>query len=439
VTGGRITAATSLVLLSLLSRPPRARAEVSLAKVGDDWEFYSTGRVGAFLEVLKGDGIPQVYDATGQPVHPVGNGGIAGLSDPLLQPDGTTRQGPLLAFRVRSGFLGNILGVGVRRPLGDHTTLSTFIAIWATTETDSRRTFFKNFPDEREAYMKVEGPAGTLVFGRTLSLFSRGATEIDFLYGHGYGVGNPAGFDTNGPSAGHIGYGVLAAVFVAGIAYATPVFHGLQLTAGYYDPATFVGLYWTRTKLGRPEAEATYDAQLGASTRLHLFLNGAWQKMYATDVPRSTDVYGAGAGARLEVGPLHLGVAGHYGQGLGVHYALDGSDAVVAQFTTQRLRKFDGAYVQSQLALGAVDISLGWGITRVHRLPEDYDPQYYDPNPNLPQRSFLRSQMGISAVVVYHVSKTLHVAADYFRADARWWLGEEQVVHGFNLGSTVTW
>ena len=34
---------------------------------------------------------------------------------------------------------------------------------------------------------------------------------------------------------------------------------------------------------------------------------------------------------------------------------------------------------------------------------------------------------------------SLHVAADYFRADARWWLGEEQVVNGFNLGSTVIW
>jgi hypothetical protein len=105
---GRLAAAASLILLSLLCRTPRARAEVTLAKVGDNWEVYSTGRVGAFMEVLKGDGIPQVYDATGQAVHPVGNGGIAGFSDPLLQPDGTSRQGPLLAFRVRSGFLGNI-------------------------------------------------------------------------------------------------------------------------------------------------------------------------------------------------------------------------------------------------------------------------------------------------------------------------------------------
>ena len=436
---GRLWTLTGLTLFWFLSLAGIARAEIPLAKVGDGWEVFSSGRIGAFLELLKGDGIPQVFNAAGQPVHPVGNGGIAGLSDPVLRPDGTVTQGPLLSFRVRSGFLGNILGLGVRRQLTENTTLTGYISIWGTAETDSGRTFFKNFADEREGYIKVDGPFGSLLLGRALSLFSRGATEIDFLYGHGFGVGNPAGFDTAGPSAGHIGYGVLAAVFVAGLAYATPKFHGLQLTVGYYDPARFVGLYWTRSKLGRPEAEATYDAAIGALTRIHLFVNGAWQKMYATDLPRSTDVYGAGAGGRIEVGPVHLGVAGHYGQGLGVHYALDGSDAVVAQFTTQRLRKFDGAYVQSQVALGKFDVSLGWGITRVHRLPEDYDPANNDPNTLLPRISFLRSQMGISGVVVYHVSNSLHVAADYFRADARWWLGEEQVVHGFNLGSTLVW
>lgn len=428
-----------LSLISILSLAGRARAEITLAKAGDGWEFYTTGRVGAFLQVLKGDGIPQAYDAAGSPIHPVGNGGVAGLSDPIIRPDGTSQQGPLLSFRVRSGFLGNILAAGVRRKLSERTTLTGHISIWGTTETDSRRTFVRNFPDEREGYMKIEGPAGSLLLGRALSLFSRGATETNFLYAHGFGVGNPAGFDTLGPSAGHIGYGVLGSVFVAGIAYATPKVAGFQLTVGYYDPAAFVGLYWTRTKFGRPEAEATYDLAIGEIARIHLFVNGAWQKLYATDVPRSTDVYGGGAGGRFEVGPVRLGVAGHYGQGLGVYYALDGSDAVVNQFVNQQLRKFDGLYIQSKLVLGNVDVSAGWGITRVYQLPVDIDPMYNDPNTMQPQRSFLKSQMGVSGVVVYHVTDSIHLAADYFRSEVKWWLGESQLVHSFNLGSTLTW
>jgi hypothetical protein len=44
------------------------------------------------------------------------------------------------------------------------------------------------------------------------------------------------------------------------VAYATSSFYGLQLWVGYYDPATVVGQIYQRTKLGRPEAEAIFDA-----------------------------------------------------------------------------------------------------------------------------------------------------------------------------------
>jgi hypothetical protein len=467
--------AAAFFAVAILALGGSARADITILHSEDGFEFYTTGRIGAFIEVLKGDGIPQdygpLYDpttgdpvidpATGRPalapIHQPGNGGIGVQGDPVEQPPESCggkppcfRQGPVLASRVRSGFLGNILAFGVRKHLTDSTTLTGHVAIWGTTETDSRRTFYRNFPDWREAYIRVDGPAGSLQFGRALSLFSRGAIEIDFLYGHQFGVGNPAGFDDFGPSAGHIGYGVIAPVFVAGLQYATPKFHGLQLTAGYFDPGTLVGLYWTRTKFGRPEAEATYDLVFASAGKLHLFANGAFQKMYATDLPRSVDVYGAGYGGRIELGRVHLGVAGHYGQGLGVGYFLDGSDAVVAQFTTQALRKFAGYYAQGQIVLGNFDVNAGWGITRVYSLQEDIDPNWcmptagqtcpgFDATTREPQRSFLKSQMGVSGVLVYHYSPRLHFALDYFLSDVTWQQGEQQIMHSFNVGSTLTW
>lgn len=437
---GKLWATAGLSLVSVLSVARVASADIALAKSDDGWELYSSGRLGAFVEVLRGDGKPKPFDpALMMNIHPPGDGGIEGLSDPVQRPDGSFGPGPLFASRVRSGFLGNILAFGIRRQLTERTRLVGHLSIWGTTETDNRRSFLKNLPDEREAYVKIEGPAGSLLIGRALSLFSRGATTLNFLYGHGYAVGNPAGFDNNGPSAGHIGYGVIGSVFVAGVAYATPKLAGLQLTVGYYDPATFVGLYWTRTKFGRPEAELTFDLPFATSGLFHLFVNGAYQKLYASDRPRTTEVYGAGAGGRLEVGPVRLGAAGHYGQGLGVHYFMDGSDAVLNQFRNQELRKFDGAYVQSMLVLGKVDLSLGAGITRVYKLDVDYDEMSRDPATGQPQVSFLKSQMGISGVIVYHLNPHYHLAADYFRADARWWMGERQVVNGFNVGSTLVW
>lgn len=450
--------AAALSLLTVLGLGGTAQAEATLVGDSDGWEVYATGRIGVFAEVLKGDGIPQVYSQVqgdpsappmSVPIHPVGNGGIVVNSDPVRQPDGTYRQGPLLASRVRSGFFGNVFGFGVRHKLTESTVLTGHIGIWGTVETDSQRTFYRNYADWREGYMNIEGPAGTLRVGRALSLFSRGEIEIDYLYGHQFGVGSPVGFTDLGPSGGHIGYGVVSPVFVAGITYATPRFHGLQLTAGYFDPGALVNEYWTRTKLGRPEAEATYDLSFGASGKLHLFANGVFQKLYATDSPRSTNVYGVGGGGRIELGIFHLGVATHSGRGLGIGYFLDVSDAVVAQYSSQALRKFSGYYVQGQLALGTFDVNAGWGMTRVYVLPEDIDPNWcggaaspcggFDAGTNQPLHSFLKSQTGYSGALVYHFSSYLHFALDYFLADAKWQQGEKQLVHSMNVGTTLTW
>src|SRR5207253_3099948 len=161
-----------------------------------------------------------------------------------LGSNGSATQGTIEGSRVRSGFVGNVLAFGVRHDVTAYTKATAYIATWHEIETEARRKYREDFPDVREGYLRLDGPWGSLLVGRALTLFSRGATEIDFLYGHRYGVGNPAGFDANGPSGGHVGYGVIANGFGAGIMYATPSFHGLMLTAGFYDPNRFVGLYW---------------------------------------------------------------------------------------------------------------------------------------------------------------------------------------------------
>lgn len=425
-----------LGVASLLANTRHAQAEVTLAKPADGWEIYSSGRIGAFVEVLDGDGRPSPAG------HTVGDGGYDIIPDVTYDPTtaAPVGQGHIAASRVRSGFLGNILAVGVRRQLDAETTLTGQLSLWGVTETDQRRTFAKDIVDEREAYIKIDNPrTGSLLVGRALSLFSRGATEIDFLYGHGYGVGSPQGFDGSGPSGGHIGYGVLASVFVAGVAYATPSFYGLQLTAGYYDPAQLNNAYWTRNKYGRPEAEATYDVSFGANAKVHVFANGAYQKVYSESAADSSSVYGAGAGFRLEAGPFHIGVAAHKGRGLGVNYFMNVSDAMLNQTAPGApLRDFDGGYVQTQTVVGKFDFNVGAGITRVYQVPPDTIP---DPmsTTNQPGKSFLKSQMGISGVVVYHFTPNLHGALDYFRSDVRWWLGDKQILHSFNGGLTVTW
>ena len=426
-----------LLLAGALCWARSAAAEVLLFKTDSGYEFFTEGRLGGFFEAVQGQTLPQRFDQNGNLTHTIGDGGIdvGGLLTNL--PMGATGQGDVSASRVRSGFLGNILAFGLRRKLTDTVAVTGYISMWANIEDENQRAFVPAFPDAREGYVRVIGPAGSLLVGRALTLFSRGATEIDFLYGHRFGVGNPAGFTTQGPSGGFVGFGLLAATFNAGIVYATPSFHGLMLTAGYYDPTAFVGLYWERTKYGRGEGELTFDQPLGMLGKIHLFVNGAFQKIYASQSDRSTSVWGVGVGGRIELSVFRLGIAAHTGQGLGFGYAFDGSNAVVEQAVTQELRKFDGLYAQSMVVLGRFDLSAGAGITRVHEVQGDLLD--IDATTGMRSVSVLKQRVGIAGAVVYHFSEFLHFDIDYFRASAEWWLGEKQVVNTFNSGLTLTW
>jgi hypothetical protein len=91
------------------------------------------------------------------------------------QPD----QGTVNSMRIRSGFLGNQLGLGVREQATPWTTITGYIQVWAWIESNGRKKNEYNYADVRQGYAKLEGLWGSLLAGRTRSLFSRGTTDID--------------------------------------------------------------------------------------------------------------------------------------------------------------------------------------------------------------------------------------------------------------------
>jgi hypothetical protein len=422
--------------LSSALLPRSAYAEKTLLKT-DDWEVYTDGRVGAFVSYVHGDGLPPPsFDAAGNQTHDVAGGGL----DPITArtstgANGQHTQGTIDRWRIHTGFIGNTLGLGVRGKLDSLNTVTGYTQMWSYIESQQQRKSSPNPPDVRQAYVKVEGPWGSVLAGRSRTLFSRGATDIDVMYAHRYGVGYPGsgGVDSNGPTSGQIGFGVLGSGFASGFVYATPTLAGLQLSIGAFDPVVLQGA-WDRSGLPRGEGELTFEQPLGTIGKIVLFGNGAYQKLFKRDdTTASTHAAGFGYGGRLEVGPVHLGVAGHYGKGLGLNYALEPSDATLD--ASGALRKFDGYYVQSQVVLGPVDVSAGWGITRVFL--DSYD-SIVDANGNIPH-SIVKSQMGINGGVVYHLKPWMHLDLDYFRANFSWFLGEKQAVNTFNGGVTFTW
>jgi hypothetical protein len=424
----------ALGLFSLLL-PKHAHAEKTLLKA-DDWEVYTDGRLGAFVGYVRGDGYPQPhYDANGVQLWDIAGGGLNAISErePVGQGPQLT-QGTIERWRVRTGFIGSILGMGVRAKIDDTNKVAGYMQLWSYIESQQQRKGTPNPVDVRQAYMKLEGNWGSLLGGRSRTLFSRGATDIDVAYAHRFGVGYPgSSVDSYGPTTGQIGFGVLGSGFASGFVYATPSFAGLQLSLGAFDPIALQGA-WDRTDLLRPEAELTFEQSFGKTSKVILFGNGAYQKLYRRDSSEATTAAGFGYGGRLELGPIHVGVAGHYGKGLGLNYALEPSDATLD--FSGALRKFDGYYAQSQIVLGDVDLSAGAGITRVFLGPNDTTR---DAAGILPPHSVVKSQRGINAGVVYHWRPFLHFDIDYFRADFAWFYGEKQGINVLNAGMTLTW
>lgn len=444
----RRAAALGLLLTATLA-PVTARADITLAE-SKGWQLYTNGRISAFLSYSNGDQVPSAPVINGRTLQ-MAPGGMIVSSDAPLTEGGGRHQG----LRVRSGFVGNVLGFGIRRQAFGDTQFQAYMHLHSVIEPPDRRKWRVIETDFREAYFKLESPTwGSVWAGRSGSLFSRGATEITYLYGFNYGLGVPAGVDNVGPGVGHIGFGVLAANFAPGVVYTTPSLAGLRLAVGIFDPNSLAG-QWDRTELARPEAELTYDFK-GDGFLLHLFGNGAYQKVYQSLSKEDETVYGAGYGARVEVGPVHLGVAGHYGRGLGLSFALQPAEQITAGGASQNneLRTFDGYYAQLQLALGKFDLNGGAGITRVYLLRSDKldliddDGLAETPSadddmmPGLDPQGFnnYKHQLGFSAGAVYHAMDYLHLSVDYFRAQMEWVLGgSKQVLNFVNLGATADW
>jgi hypothetical protein len=414
-----IRAASALALLACSVVTTRqAAAEVTLVK-SDPWEVYTSGRVNVFFGYAFGDGKPK-----GQ----LKGGGVETSLDekPSDDPNG---QGKLSKMRVRSGFVPNVLSVGARRKMGN-STLRAQMSIWGTIETLSQRKFVAVTADFREGFLEAGGPWGTFTGGRFGSLFSRGITETDFLYGHGYGVGFWGGnVNQPGPTAGLIGFGVLANSFSPGLMYTTPSLGGLKLAAGIFDPVSMAGS-WDGSRSARPEGELTYDMGGPDSFfKLHIYVNGAFQKVYQGKLDET--VKGVGGGFRTEIGHFHLGAGGHTGKGLGLYYALEGSEADTLGAGLP-FRTSQGYSIFAQYVLGQVDLNASFGQSLIKLLDQD--------TATLASGTFpIKAQTGIAAGVVYHLNESLHLDLDYLRAQFRWYGTAKQDINYINAGATLTW
>jgi hypothetical protein len=401
-----------------------AVAEVTLVEK-DGWTFYADGRVGAFASLGFGDDFPlptpNPENPTPHEVMGASGGEEVGTTDAgwpsSYQRDENNRY---LAMRIRSGMLSNILGFGLKREVSETTTVKGYLSFWATVETPGRDKWMPVEPEAREGYFRVEGPWGSATVGRTFGFYGRTSAEIDFMYGHTYGLGLPCS-DYVGPGCGHIGTGVAFPGYSAGIAYSSPSLGGLRLHAGIYDPIAF-NRGWEHAPFLRPEGAVTFEAPLGDDGKLIVAAEGLFQPLARTETDDTTlekrevttSVWGVSGGGRLEVGPLRLGLSAFRGRGVGLSYAIQGSPETGSTFdaATHEIRMFTGFYGQLALMFGGLHLAAGGGAASVDQLPTDR---------NNFRLSVIQRQIGASAAAYYHLSDSVVVGLDYFRFMARWY------------------
>ena len=351
----------------------------------------------------------------------------------------TDDQNKITSTRIRSGYLGNILAFGLKKDIGEGTSLEGYFALWTVIQTDHTR-FHPVSTDVRESYLKVEGPWGSVLAGRTLGLFGKGSVEIDFNYAHGYGVGYPCSLDeTTTPACGQIGFGVIFPYFAAGLVYKTP-------TSGRIRHLR------RRLRSGHPRWKVGADTAPPTRRRAHAMISrlASWASCTLPDrrcgrssasserlellQPRALPVRCAWSSVRCR-----LGFAGHYGKGLGFFYALEDTPAAGytandtfgdAPDTDGTLRTFDGYYAQSAVVLGKVDLAAGYGVARLHML--DLDVKRTDTI--LPKK-----QAGLNAGVFFHANENLVLGLDVFQAKFAWYNGSTQTVNTISAGVTMPW
>lgn len=431
---GSLTIAAAAALAVLIGRSAPAKAELVIYDK-DGWSVATDGRVNAFYSYAHGKGRPLDLP----PANPAPG---AGIEHPLDNDNGID------GSRIRSGFVGTVLGFTIKKQIAEQLSMKAHLAIWWTIE--QRRTIGAgtNNVDGREAYLKVEGPWGSVMGGRTLGLFGRGNILLNADYAHGNGVGYPCDVANFGPACGHVGFGVLYPGFTPSIRYATPdTLGGFSFEGGIFDPLTLGGPF-QRTPYPRIEAEAAYSYHKEEDfTHAKAWAGATWQRAAGynenpdpTDpTARKTinvvDPYGFAGGVRGGVGPVRLGVAAWTGKGIGMTYPLENTQYPFD--VNYDLRTSQGIYTQAMITVAKTDICLGWGVNSLVENAVDKAPPDKMGVPQV-RANVIDRQMGISAGVWHHW-EAVTVGLEYFRADYKWVYKNSQVVNFVNAGGTFKW
>ena len=434
-------------LFAALTCQGSAFGEVPFAHAGG-WTLTTDGRVGTFISVDQGNGIPE-----NQPDY-IGT---------VTRDRTHDTAGNIQATRIRNGFLASILGFEASYQVSDNLKVTARVELWLSVS--AGRTIASQTPvDPRRVYAKLEGSWGSLLGGRELALFGRGGMWIDYDIAHGYGLGYPCQIeDASGGACGMAGFGGIYPGDDAGLVYTTPKLGGIDLSVGVYDPAVAALGQLNRAPWPRVEAEARYAFK----DIFRVFVSGFYEHLEGT-IPSPTpdpatmlrplvdinaNAQGVQGGLMVTLGPVMVGGAVFTGQALSPITYLDENQASFNP-THGTPRHSYGGFGLAAVTLDSLHLKLAGGAGLFHLDKTPDDPQAIDPVTGAPGNPQLLKQNIGYTLGLYQTTGPLHFALEYFRAEHTLYdygqvdptnpnlidvITPRQKVNFVNAGFTVVW
>ncbi len=405
-----------------------ARAEIPL-KNAKGWTLSLDGRLNTFVSFMNGEAQPAGI--------PEWNGGV---NDRYA-----TGSTSIRSTRIRSGFIANVFGFNLAKPLTDTVKVTGRFALWVALA-EKREKTDRPGVDTRELYIKIEGGFGSLTLGRNLALFGRGGILMDYDVQHAYGMGFPCGVIVAPvASCGYAGHGLLFPSFNPGIVYTTPSLGGLELAIGAYDPASVAERNYDRTPYPRVEGQISFRFR----EVFRAWAEVLWQRIGTNQNASNTltvDANGVSGGLMVKAGPLALGGSAYKGKGLGIYVPMENHPLFADNSGV--LRGTQGAVAIASVTFGANKLAAGGGITQIKTTAAE-DAMTAPTNGVFSSQPPAKQQLGLSVGYYRMFSDTLVLALEYFRGQYQWYqllnpdtmLGESkhQNVNFVNVGLTLLW
>jgi hypothetical protein len=412
------------VLAATLLSTVSASADV-LIHDKDGWRVYTRGLIAAHYQFIQGDGDPTSTSLL--------------VGGRILNNVSQDENNELASSRVRSGFVGTQVGLGIDNQLGESLEASGFFAVNAAGIDNAKGSESTKHADIREAWAALGGRFGTFSFGRMFSIFGSASGEVN-AYAFGYGVGHPCAADSANISCGASGAGPLYAGFNAQFRYASPRIAGFAAEVSLADPTGLPDYHITPQP--RFDGELSYRATFASDGLLQLKGQGLVQKLVRLNEDRSdtvsTTAWGAMGAARFELSGFKAGGGAWTGKGMGTHVPLQqdnqanplAHDKPGGGFPGHELRSFRGFFANLLYDYRGSALTVGGGAVFIQQTEADAAPDA--------RLSLIRQNIEGHVVFTQRIHSVI-LTAEYMHFISEWYGGEKQKLSFFGAGANFVW